>query len=123
MVSQWIDTMENTTELQSEDKLYYTISEVAAMLGENVSLIRFWSDTFPKYVRPKRTQNKKNRIYDKTAIANLRLIHQLVKEQGMTLEGAARKMAANKEGLDRRSEAIERLKGVRAELQHMYDLL
>lgn len=115
--------MENTTELQSEDKLYYTISEVAAMLGENVSLIRFWSDTFPKYVRPKRTQNKKNRIYDKTAIANLRLIHQLVKEQGMTLDGAARKMAANKEGLDRRSEAIERLKGVRAELQHMYDLL
>ena len=87
------------------------------------SLIRFWSDTFPKYVRPKRTQNKKNRIYDKTAIANLRLIHQLVKEQGMTLDGAARKMAANKEGLDRRSEAIERLKGVRAELQHIYDLL
>lgn len=93
------------------------------MLGENVSLVRFWSDTFPKYVKPKRTQNKKNRIYDKEAIANLKLIHYLVKEKGMTLEGAAKRLKENKEGLDNRSEVIDRLKGIRAELQQIYDMM
>lgn len=91
------------------------------MLGESVSLVRFWSDTFSKYVRPKRTQNKKNRIYDKEAVGNLKLIHYLVKEKGMTLEGAARRLKENKEGLDNRIDVIDRLKGIRAELQQIYD--
>lgn len=109
-----------TAELQP-GKLYYSISEVAAILGESTSLVRFWSDKFSRYVRPKRTQNKKNRIYDEEAIRNLKLIHYLVKEQGMTLEGAANRLADNKEGLDNKSEVIERLKGIRSELQHIYE--
>ncbi|MCR5326318.1 MAG: MerR family transcriptional regulator [Bacteroidales bacterium] len=111
-----------TTELQP-GKLFYSISEVADILGENVSLVRFWSDYFTKYVKPKRTQNKKNRIYDEDAIRNLQLIHYLVKEQGMTLEGAARRLDENKEGLDNKSEVINRLKGIRAELQRIYDTM
>ncbi len=110
----------DTPELQPE-KLFYSISEVADILGESVSLVRFWSDTFPKYVKPKRTQNKKNRIYDGEAIRNLQLIHYLVKEQGLTLEGAAKRLEENKEGLDNRSEVITRLRGIRAELQKIYE--
>ena len=30
------------------EKLYYTISEVAKELGESVSLVRFWSNSFPR---------------------------------------------------------------------------
>lgn len=106
---------------ESQDKLFYGISEVADMLGENVSLVRFWSDTFEKYVKPKRTQNKKNRIYDKEAISNLKLIHYLVKEKGMTLDGAAKRLKENKAGLDNRADVIDRLKGIRAKLQQIYD--
>lgn len=109
-----------TTEL-NPDKLYYSISEVADILGETVSLVRFWSNSFSRYVKPKRTQNKNNRLYDAAAVRNLQLIHYLVKEQGMTLEGAARRLEENKEGLDNRLEVITRLKDIRAELQQIYE--
>ena len=36
-------------------KLFYTIGEVAGMLGENVSLVRFWTNTFSKELNPSRT--------------------------------------------------------------------
>ncbi|MBO4768579.1 MAG: MerR family transcriptional regulator [Bacteroidales bacterium] len=111
-----------TTELQP-GKLFYSISEVADILGVNVSLVRYWSDTFEKYVKPKRTQNKNNRIYDEAAVKNLQLIYYLVKEQGMTLEGAARRLEENKEGLDNKSEVITRLKGIREELQSIYETM
>ena len=41
----------------------------------------------------------------------------------MTLEGAARRLDENKEGLDNKSEVINRLKGIRAELQRIYDTM
>ena len=44
------------------EKLYYTIGEVSRMLGENASLIRFWSNSFSKFVKPKRNA-KGNRLY------------------------------------------------------------
>ena len=31
------------------EKLYYTVGEVAAELGEQTSLVRFWSNTFSKF--------------------------------------------------------------------------
>ena len=37
------------------EKLYYSISEAAEAIGENVSLVRFWSNSFPKYLKPHRT--------------------------------------------------------------------
>ena len=33
------------------EKLYYTVGEVAAELGEQTSLVRFWSNTFSKFIK------------------------------------------------------------------------
>ena len=44
------------------EKLYYTIGEVADLLGENTSLVRFWSDKFSSYIKPERNK-KGNRKY------------------------------------------------------------
>lgn len=41
--------------------MYYTIGEVAEMLGENTSLIRFWSTTFSDFIKPVRNK-KGNRL-------------------------------------------------------------
>ena len=79
------------------DRLYYSIGEVAEMLGENVSLVRFWSDSFPKFVRPKRNA-KGNRMYSKDDIDMLKRIYFLVKECGMTLEGAAKRLQVRQKG-------------------------
>ena len=36
-------------------KLFYTIGETAEILGENVSLVRYWSGYFGKYLKNSRT--------------------------------------------------------------------
>ena len=70
------------------EKLYYTISETAEILGESASLVRFWSNSFPKYIKPYRNA-KGNRLFTAEDIATLKQIHYLVKTKGLTLEGAA----------------------------------
>lgn len=44
------------------EKLYYSIGEVAAILGESTSLVRFWSDTFSDFVRPERNRKGNRRF-------------------------------------------------------------
>ena len=44
------------------ERLFYKIGEVARLLEEDVSTIRFWSDTFPRYIRPERNA-KGNRLF------------------------------------------------------------
>ena len=70
----------------SLDKLYYSIGEVAEMLNVNASLIRYWEKEFPG-IKPRKNK-KGNRNFTKEDIAYLRNIHYLVKERGMTLDGA-----------------------------------
>ncbi len=101
---------------------YYTIGQVAKMFDVNVSLIRFWSDTFPEYVRPARN-NKGNRLYREADIDALRNIARLVRDQGMTLEGARNRLKFGLDEVDRRSEAIEILRNIRASLTEVRDAL
>ena len=98
------------------EKLYYSIGEVAELLGESTSLVRFWTDSFSNFVRPERNA-KGDRKYTPKDIENLRIIHHLVKDKKMTLEGAAARMKGNKEGLDNRAEVVQRLKGIKERLQ------
>jgi DNA-binding transcriptional MerR regulator len=103
-------------EFSDEDvKVYYRISEIASILGESESLIRFWSNEFPQFVKPDR--NKRGvRLYTKGDLENLKKIHYLVKERGMTLTGAAKRMRDNKQGTDRTVEIVEKLKGIKSML-------
>lgn len=97
------------------EKLYYSIGEVAEILGESTSLVRFWSDTFSDFVRPERNR-KGNRKFTPADVENLKIIHHLVKDLKMTLDGAAVRMKNNREGLDTRTEVVERLRGIRESL-------
>mgnify|MGYP000278993422 CR=1 FL=1 len=64
-------------------KLYYSISEVAAMFDVNESLLRFWEKDVSA------TQSEEGgrgiRQYRKEDIETVKLIYHLVKERGMTL--------------------------------------
>jgi len=97
------------------EKLYYSISEVAEILGENVSLVRFWTNTFEKFIKPHRTA-KGNRQYKASDIETLKQIHHLVKVKGMTLEGAAAQLSAERSSVDKRVKAIDSLKEIKAQL-------
>lgn len=97
------------------DKVYYTIGEAAQILGESTSLVRFWSNSFPKYIKPKRNA-KGNRLFTAEDMDCLKQIHLLVKEQGLTLEGASKKLAADRRKIDGRVKALDSLKEIRAQL-------
>lgn len=100
------------------DRLYYSIGEVAEMLGENVSLVRFWSDSFPKFVRPKRNA-KGNRMYSKDDIDMLKRIYFLVKECGMTLEGAAKRLQRETAKIDNTVKVLDSLRRIRSRLEEI----
>lgn len=98
------------------EKLYYSIGEVADTLGENVSLVRFWSDSFPKLLKPVRNA-KGNRMYTADDLETFRQIHFLVKNCGLTLEGAYRKMLSEKDKVARAARMLSLLRQVRSELE------
>ena len=97
------------------DKLYYTIGEVSEILGESSSLVRFWTNSFSRYLKPKRNA-KGNRLYTQEGIEVLKQIHLLVKVQGMTLDGAAKKMSSDKKAVDGKVKVLESLKSIREQL-------
>jgi DNA-binding transcriptional MerR regulator len=78
-------------------KLYYSIGEVSAMFDVNTSLIRFWEKEFD-IIKPKKNK-KGNRLFTKEDIDNFKVIYNLVKEQGLTLEGAKKYLKGNKKNV------------------------
>lgn len=75
-------------------KLYYTIGEVSDMFEVNTSLIRFWEKEFD-IIKPKKNK-KGNRLFTPEDIDNFKVIYNLVKEQGLTLDGAKKYLKENK---------------------------
>ena len=102
------------------EKLYYKIGEVAGLLGEEVSTIRFWSDTFSRCIKPERNA-KGNRLYHPEDLENLRLIHYLTRVEGITLDGVARRLAENRDGLQHKRQIVEKLYEIRARLSELYE--
>ena len=97
------------------EKLFYSIGEVAGILGESVSLVRFWSNSFPKHIKPQRNA-KGNRQFTAADVEIFKQIHYLVLDKGLTLEGAALQLSADRRPVDRRVKAIESLKQIRSQL-------
>lgn len=96
------------------EKLYYTIGEVAAMFNVNTSLIRFWEKEFD-VIKPKKNK-KGNRLFTQKDIDNFHIIYHLVKENGMTLRGAKKKMKENKEDTEHNFEIIKSLESIKSML-------
>lgn len=106
-----------------DSRLYYKMGEAAEMLGESTSLVRFWADSFPKFIKPTRTSAKNNRLFTPADMRMLRKIHFLVKEQRLTLEGARKRLENDHGDLDGRIAAISALTSLRNQLKEIHDLL
>ena len=78
-------------------KLYYSISEVASMFDVNQSLIRFWENEFD-ILKPKKTK-KGNRLFTPQDIESYKIIFNLVRVQGLTLDGAKKYLKENKSAI------------------------
>jgi len=96
------------------EKIFFNVGEVAEMIGENTSLIRYWENQFDA-LKPQKNK-KGNRLFTKDDIETVKLIHHLVKERGLTLKGAKQKLKDNREETINNFEIVKRLQSVREEL-------
>lgn len=101
------------------EKLYYSIGEVAEMLDVPVSTVRFWENEFD-VLKP--MKNKKgNRLFTPADIKNLRIIHHLLKEEGMTLSGVKKRLKVKWEDTDYKFEINESLLKIKSMLLDIKD--
>ena len=100
--------------IELPDKRYYKIGEVAKAFGVNSSLIRFWDKEF-EIINPKKNA-KGDRLFTQEDVKNFKIIYNLVKERGFTLDGAKQKLKKNPEKVISNQEIISRLEAVKAEL-------
>ena len=104
------------------EKIFYTIGELADMFGENASLIRFWANKFDGIIKPRKNK-KGNRMFSPDDIETFKIIRHLVKDKGMTLTGARKRIEDNRNGENRNREIIESLGKIKTILLEVKELL
>ena len=102
-------------------KLLYSMGEVTEMFDVNASLIRYWESKFD-CIKPHKNK-KGNRMFTPSDIENFKLIYHLVKEKGMTLEGANSAMKRRNKSVKRDVSILERLQNIRAMLVEVRESL
>ena len=103
------------------NKLYYTMGEVTAMFDVNASQIRFYEREFD-IIQPKKNK-KGNRLFTQDDIANLKIIFNLVKDKGYTLQGARDFLRANKNEAREKQRVVESLEKLKHFLLEVRDSL
>ncbi len=98
-------------------KLYYSIREVAEMLGVNESTLRYWEKEFP-FLKPKVSANKV-RHYTEKDIEQLKLIYNLIKVRGLKIAAARKYLMQNRTGAEKSTEVLDKLISVRDELREL----
>lgn len=95
-------------------KLYYNIREVAELVQIPEYTLRFWEKEFPA-LNPKKTSGGA-RQYTQQDIDYVRLIHHLVKQQGLTIKAARERLKTSKQQVVKHQDIVARLQSIRAEL-------
>lgn len=98
-------------------RLYYSIAEVAKLLGVAESTLRYWEKEIPS-LRP-RTTSTKIRQYTTKDIETLRLLHNLVKVRGFKLASARRMLRENRKDVELKARLLDTLISVRDELREL----
>lgn len=102
------------------EKPYLSISEVAKKFQVTPDLLRKWEQSFPKVIKPKRTQGD-TRLYDEQAVRGVATIYRLLRHEGLSVSGAkARLESGNIDAEDARQKVISHLQALR---KHLQDIL
>ena len=101
------------------EKVFFSIGEVAKLVGVTPSSIRYWESNFNE-LSPQKS-NKGTRLFSQNDIETVKFIHHLVKEHGMTIKGVQQKLKENRQETVNTWEVIKRLQKVRDELISLSD--
>lgn len=97
------------------EKKYLSIGEVAAKFNVSIELLRKWERDFPRVLRPMRTKGE-SRLYDQKQQNNVAMIYHLLREEGLSIDGAKKKLSKKQSEEEIRQEVITRLTSIRTQL-------
>ena len=99
------------------DKKYFLISEVSNLCQIKPHTLRFWEKEF-EILKPK-VKPSGVRKFTKEDIEKVSSIYRLLKEEGLTIQGAKKRLKSkNKESLDS-SSIIKKLEKIKFELKNL----
>jgi DNA-binding transcriptional MerR regulator len=102
-------------------KRYYSIGEIAKAFDVNPSLLRFWEKEF-KEIHPKKKESG-NRKYTPEDVESIRKIYHLLKEKGLTIEGAKKQLKLKNPSGDFNTAVIQKLEQLKADLEQLRENL
>lgn len=83
-------------EVSIPEKVYFRIGEVSHLAQTKPYVLRYWETEFPS-LRPGKTRTG-HRLYRRKDVEIVFHIKRLLYEQGFTIEGARKQLAANSKG-------------------------
>ncbi len=102
-----VDLIDIPDEAVLNQKLYYSISEVAGWFRVNTSLLRYWENEFD-ILQPRKTR-KGDRLFRVEDIKNLQLIYFLLRQRKFSIEGAKNYLKNNKSQADMQAQLVQSL--------------
>jgi len=99
------------------DKKYFSISEVSKLFSVNNSLIRFWEKEFDQ-LNPK-VKPSGIRKFTKDDIENISTIYSLLKEEGLTIQGAKKRLKSKNKINSNNLSIIKKLEKIKFELKNL----
>lgn len=108
-------------DLENDKRLYFSIKEVAEHFQVNESLLRFWEKEF-SVINPRKSTGGA-RQYSKSDIETISMVYHLLKEEGLTIEGAKQKLKSNKDGYQKKTIVLSKLEAIRKELNDLLNEL
>lgn len=103
----------------SEDqKVFYSIGEVAKLFNVNTSLLRHWEREFPSMISPRKNLNG-TRTYSHADIEAIRCVYDLIKVKKLSTAGAHKSLSLNQGRALDISNLKHRLNLVKKELELM----
>ncbi len=101
--------------LNKNTKLYYSIKEVAQLVGVTESTLRFWEKEFP-HLRPKTTPAGV-RQYTEKEIDQVKVVYNLIKVRGFKIAAARKYLTQNRNGVEKSGEVLATLITMRDQLK------
>ena len=93
-----LDLIEVPEDEVLNQKLYYSITEVAKWFKVNASLLRYWENEFD-ILKPRKNR-KGDRLFRPEDIKNLQVIYYLLRNRKFSLEGAKKYIRNNRQQVD-----------------------
>lgn len=102
-----VDFIEVPEDEVLNQKLYYSITEVAKWFRVNASLLRYWENEFD-ILKPRKNR-KGDRLFRPEDIRNLKMIYYLLRNRKFSIEGAKKYLRNNHKQVDNNLHIIESL--------------